>query len=211
MIVTEALAIIIGYLLGAIPSAYIAGRLIKGVDIRQVGGGNMGALNTVREIGTGAGIAVLIADIAKGSITVLITQWLGVPTIFVYIAGFAAIVGHNCPVFLKFRGGKGAATTLGVLLALAPLEFALCLPAMLIVILVTSNISLTITAALVLLPLIIWLLGGANSLIFYTLALALFQALRYMPTARRGWASASSKKDFIVDKRYKPWQTKKRE
>ena len=211
MIVTEALAIIIGYLLGSIPSAYIAGRLIKGVDIRQVGGGNMGALNTIREIGTGAGIAVLIADIAKGSVTVLIAQWLGVPTIFVYIAGFAAIVGHNCPVFLKFRGGKGAATTLGVLLALAPLEFALCLPAMLIVILVTSNVSLTITAALVLLPVIIWLFGGANSLIFYTLALALFQALRYMPTARRGWANAGSKKNFIVGRRYKPWQTKKRE
>ena len=211
MIVTEALAIIIGYLLGSIPSAYIAGRLIKGVDIRQVGGGNMGALNTIREIGTGAGIAVLIADIAKGSVTVLIAQWLGVPTIFVYIAGFAAIVGHNCPVFLKFRGGKGAATTLGVLLALAPLEFALCLPAMLIVILVTSNVSLTITAALVLLPVIIWLFGGANSLIFYTLALALFQALRYMPTARRGWANAGSKKNFIVERRYKPWQTKKRE
>ena len=169
----------------------------------------MGALNTMREIGTGAGIAVLIADIAKGSITVLIAQWLGLSTIFVYIAGFAAIVGHNCPVFLKFRGGKGAATTLGVLLALAPLEFALCLPAMLIVILVTSNISLTITAALVLLPVIIWLFGEANSLIFSTLALALFQGLRYIPTARRGWASASSKKDFIVERRYKPWQKKR--
>ena len=82
---------------------------------------------------------------------------------------------------------------------------------MLIVILVTSNVSLTITAALVLLPVIIWLFGGANSLIFYTLALALFQALRYMPTARRGWANASSKKNFIVERRYKPWQTKKRE
>ena len=209
MIVTEALAIIIGYLLGAIPSAYIAGRLIKRVDIRQVGGGNMGALNTMREIGTRAGIAVLIADIAKGSVTVLIAQWLGVSTIFVYIAGFAAIVGHMYPVFLKFRGGKGAATTLGVLLALAPLEFALCLPAMLIVILVTSNVTLTITAALVLLPLIIWLFSEANSLIFYTLALALFQGLRYIPTARRGWTSASSKKDFIIERRYKPWQTKK--
>ncbi len=209
MIVNEVLAIIIGYLLGSIPSAYIAGRLIKGVDIRQVGGGNMGALNTVREIGTGAGIVVLIADIAKGSITVLIAQWLGLSTIFVYIAGFAAIVGHNCPVFLKFRGGKGAATTLGVLLVLAPLEFALCLPVMLIVILVTSNVSLTIAAALVLLPLIIWLFGGANSLIFYTLALALFQGLRYISTARRGWASAGSKKDFIVERRYKPWQKKR--
>jgi len=206
---TEALAIIIGYLLGSIPSAYIAGRLVKGVDIRQVGGGNMGALNTIREIGTKAGIAVLVADIAKGTLAVFIARWLGLSTIFIYIAGFAAIVGHMLPVFLKFRGGKGAATTFGVLLALAPLEVAICSPVLLIVILVTSNITLGITTALVLLPIILWQFGEANSLIFYELVLAASLGLRYMPTAKRGWARANSKSDFFIEKRYKPWQTKR--
>ena len=210
MVVTNALAIIIGYLLGAIPPAYIAGRLIKGVDIRQVGGGNVGTLNVMREIGTGAGIAVLIVDVAKGSIAVLVAQWLGASTLFVFIAGLAAIAGHNWPVFLKFRGGKGAATTLGVLLALVPLELAIGFAILVIVVLFTSNFTLGITAALIFMPLIIWLFGGANSLIFYSLALALFCGLRYLPTAKRGWAGASSKKDFFIQKRYTPWQTKRK-
>ena len=101
----EAPAIIIGYLLGSIPFAYIAGRLTKGIDIRQAGGGNVGAVNTLREVDTAAGIVVLVADIAKGTAAVLIAQWLGLSLIFVYIVGFAAVVEHNWPVFLKFRRG----------------------------------------------------------------------------------------------------------
>ena len=116
------LAVIVAYLLGSIPFSYIAGRLLKGIDIRQVGGGNAGALNTMREVGTAAGFGVLFADIAKGALAVLIARWLGLSLIFVSIAGFAAVVGHNWPVFLHFRGGKGAATTLGVLLVLVPIE-----------------------------------------------------------------------------------------
>lgn len=73
------LAVVIGYLLGSIPCAYIAGRLAKGVDIRKVGGGNVGALNVMREIGTAAGLAVFLADAAKGSLAVLVARWLGVP------------------------------------------------------------------------------------------------------------------------------------
>jgi len=203
------IAIVISYLLGSIPSAYIAGRLVKKVDIRQVGGRNAGALNTAREIGLAAGLAVLIADIVKGSLAVLIAQWLGFSLTFVLLAGFAAVVGHNWPVFLKFRGGKGTATTLGVLLALAPLELAIGLAIIFIVILATSNVTLGVTIALTLLPLIIWQFGGANSLIFYSMALALFLGLRYIPTVKRGWASTSSKRDFIIDKQYKPWQKKK--
>ena len=103
---TEVLAIIIGYLLGSIPFAYIAGRLVKGVDIRQVGGRNVGALNTMREIGTAAGIAVLIADIAKGLIAVLIAQWLGLSLIFLFIVGLAAVVGHNTHSQDKIAGNQ---------------------------------------------------------------------------------------------------------
>lgn len=204
------LAIVIGYLLGSIPSAYIAGRMVKGVDIRQVGGGNMGALNTIREIGIAAGVAVLIVDVAKGLLAVYIARWLGLPLIFVLIAGFTSIAGHNWPVFLKFRGGKGAATTFGVFLALAPLEFAVSFAVIVIVVLVTSNVTIGISVGLAFLPLIIWQFGGANSLIFYSLALALLLGLRYIPTARRAFASTSSKKDFLIDRKYNPRQTKRR-
>ena len=95
MIGIAAIAIIIGYLLGSIPFAYIVGRLVKGVDIRQVGSGNVGALNTMREVGAATGFGVLLADIAKGAVVVLIVQWLGLPLIFVFIAGFAVVAGHS--------------------------------------------------------------------------------------------------------------------
>ena len=105
--VTEIIAIALGYLLGSIPMAYIVGHLKKGGDIRQMGGGNMGALNTMREVGMSAGIAVLIVDIAKGLVAVLIAGWLGLSPIWIFMAGFAAIAGHNWPIILGFRGGRG--------------------------------------------------------------------------------------------------------
>ena len=206
---TEVLAIIIGYLLGSIPFAYIAGRLIKGVDIRQVGGRNMGALNAMREIGTAAGIAVLIADMAKGLIAVLIAQWLGLPLIFLFIVGLAAVVGHNWPISLGFKGGRGAATAIGVLFALAPYPVAISFAIMVIVVLVTSNVILGMGVGFAFLPLIMWQFGEPGSLIAYSIALPLFCGFKYIPTFRRVTASASSRKDLIIDKQYKPWQKKK--
>ena len=211
MLATGILAIIIGYLLGSIPFAYIAGRLIKGVDIRQVGGGNVGTVNTMREIGTVAGLAVLLADMGKGALTMFIAQWLGVSMIFVFVAGLAAVVGHSWPVFLKFKGGRGGATTMGVLLALAPVEFAISFAVTLIVILVTSNIRLGMGVGLACLPLIIWGFGGDNSLIIYSLVLPLFLGLRTIPTIKRELASAGDKKGFIVDRQFTPWQKRKKQ
>lgn len=205
----EALAIITAYLLGSIPFAYIAGRLIKGVDIRQAGGGNVGALNTMREVGVAAGLGVLLADIAKGAAAVLIARWLGLSLIFVFIAGFAAVVGHNWPVFLKFKGGMGAATAMGVLLALAPVAFAISFAIMVAVVLATSNMRLGMGVGLAFLPFIIWGLGGAGSIIAYSVALPMFTGLKAIPSIKRDIASARSKKGLIVDRKHKPWQTKK--
>jgi len=203
----EAFAIIIGYLLGSVPFAYIAGRLIKGVDIRQAGGGNVGALNVMREVGTVTGFGVLLADMAKGAVVVLIAQWLGVSLIFVFIAGFAAVVGHNWPVFLKFKGGMGGATTMGALCALAPVEFVISFAIIVLVVLVTSNMRLGMGVGLVFLPFIIWGFGGAGSLIAYSVALPLFSGLRAIPALKE--AITGSKKGLIVDRQYKPWQRKK--
>ena len=106
MMLDTIIAVIIGYLLGSIPFAYIAGRLKKGVDIRQVGGGNMGALNTMREVGVTIGFAVLAADIAKGLVAVLVAQWLGLSLIWVFVVGFAAVAGHNWPIFVGLGEAK---------------------------------------------------------------------------------------------------------
>jgi glycerol-3-phosphate acyltransferase PlsY len=110
------LGILISYLVGSIPWAYIFGRLLKGIDIRQFGSGNVGATNALRVLGRGPGIVVLVLDILKGLLTVVI---LGQTEILSIVFGLCCICGHNWTVFLKFKGGKGVATTLGVLLGLA--------------------------------------------------------------------------------------------
>ncbi len=203
-------AVIIGYLLGSIPFAYIAGRLIKGVDIRQVGGRNVGTLNVMREIGTVAGLAVLLADMGKGALAVLIAQWLDVSLIFVFVVGIAAVVGHSWPVFLGFKGGRGAAPAIGVLLALTPVESAICFAIGVVVILLTSNFRLAIGVGLVILPLIIWLFGGEISLVLYPLALVFFLGLRNILTFKRELATADGRKNLIIDKQFTPWQKRRK-
>jgi len=210
MVVESGLAVITGYLLGAIPFAYIAARLVKRVDIRKVGGGNIGALNVMREIGTAAGIGVLIADIAKGALAVLIAQWLDVSLIVVFIAGFAAVVGHSWPIFLKFSGGRGGATTLGVLSALAPIAFAISFGAIVIIVLVTSNFRLAMGVGFVLMPFIIWGFGGEPSLIVYSVALPFFTGLRAAPVIIRSLTSAEDRKSLIVDRKHTWWQRKRK-
>ncbi len=212
MVFNVVIATAIGYLLGAIPCAYIGGRLKKGVDIRQVGGGNMGALNVIREIGLLPGLVVLIADIAKGSAAVLIGLWLELPLLWLFVAGLAAVAGHNWPVFLKFRGGKGAATTLGVLLALVPGEFAISLVIIVAVVVITSNFRLAIAVGLAFLPLIIWLTSwqpdNSGMLITYSLVLALFLLVRSLPGTRTAMAN-TDKKNLIFDRDHHFWQSKK--
>jgi glycerol-3-phosphate acyltransferase PlsY len=205
----EAAAIVIGYLFGSIPTAYIAGRLRRGVDIRKIGGSNMGALNVAREIGRGEGAVVFMIDAAKGAGAILVARYLGLSQLWVLLAGFASVVGHNWPIFLNFRGGKGAATTIGIFLTLVPREFACCLPIMGIVIGLTSNVTLGVATGLVFLPLFLWLFSQSLSIIIYAIVTVLFLGLRYLPTAKRSLERAASARDFVIDRNYKPWQTRK--
>jgi len=119
-------ALIISYLLGSIPTAYLFGRILKGVDIRKIGSGNVGATNAMRALGKGPGIAVLLLDILKGFIVVVfLGDLFSGKTILLesqnlrIIMGLCSICGHNWTIFLRFKGGKGIATTFGVLLGLA--------------------------------------------------------------------------------------------
>ena len=210
MILNTILAIVIAYLLGSIPFAYIAARLKKGVDIRQLGGRNVGALNTMREIGVAVGFAVLFADIAKGSLAVLIAQWLGLSLIWVFVVGFAAVVGHNWSIFLKFKGGKGAATTMGVLLALVPREFGISFAIIALVVVVTSNIRLAIGIGLAFLPLIVWQFGGSGMLIIYSLVLPLFCGVMSLTELKKAVVGSGGRKGLIFDREYHFWQAKKK-
>lgn len=210
MILTTTTAIVIGYLLGSIPFAYIAGSLKKGIDIRQVGTGNMGAANVMRQVGTVIGYTVFIADITKGLLTVFIAQWLGLSLVWILVAGFAAVAGHNWPVFLGFRGGRGGATSIGVFLALVPLEFAISFAITFIVVLITSNPGLGLGIGLVFLPLIIWQLNGSGILIVYALVLSIFLGIRCLLAERKKATSSTGLKNrLFLSQEYHFWQAKK--
>ncbi|MFC1559766.1 glycerol-3-phosphate 1-O-acyltransferase PlsY [Candidatus Margulisiibacteriota bacterium] len=120
MIITLKLIVlfVLAYLLGSIPSAYIAGRLKKGVDIRKAGTGNVGATNALIVAGPAIGALVYIFDVLKGVVPVLVAREVVGTDLSMGLAGLAAILGHDYSIFLKFSGGKGIATTTGVLFAI---------------------------------------------------------------------------------------------
>jgi len=211
VILNTVIAIVIGYLLGSIPFAYIAGSIKKGVDIRQVGTGNMGAVNVMRQVGTKVGYSVFAADIAKGLFAVFIAKWLGLSLLWVLVAGFAAVAGHNWPIFLGFRGGRGGATTIGVFLAIVPLEFILSFAITFVVVLITSNPGLGLGTGLVFLPLIIWQVNGSGILITYALLLSIFLGIQcLMAERKKGFSGADIKNRLVFSKEYNFWQTRKR-
>jgi glycerol-3-phosphate acyltransferase PlsY len=112
----ELIGVIIGcYLLGSISFSYLFGKLLKGIDIRQHGSGNAGATNTLRVLGVGPGVTVLLLDVIKGIVAVMAIRYVEPTNQWIQVlAGIAAIVGHNWPIYFGFKGGKGIATTIGV-------------------------------------------------------------------------------------------------
>jgi glycerol-3-phosphate acyltransferase PlsY len=209
MITESVVAMLAGYLLGAIPFAYIAGRLFKKVDIRRVGGGNVGATNVMREVGTAVGISVFVLDAAKGAAAVLVAQALGVSQVIVFFAGAAAVIGHSWSVFLKFGGGKGGATTIGVFWGLAPVASAIIFAIMLLGAFITSNLRLSMAIGFVFLPFILWGFGADLALIIYSIALPAFTGLRALPAVMKSVRNPEERKNFLIDKDHKPWQKKK--
>jgi glycerol-3-phosphate acyltransferase PlsY len=112
-------SLILGYLLGSIPSGWIAGRWIKGIDLRELGSGSTGATNVLRQVGKGPALVVFLIDVGKGAAAVLIARALGQGDWIQVLAGLTALAGHIWPVWLGFKGGKAVATGLGMFLGLA--------------------------------------------------------------------------------------------
>ena len=118
----EYAAVVVGsYLIGSIPFALVIGRLLGKVDVRDYGSGNLGTTNVMRTAGKKAGVIVLICDVLKGVTAIFIARYTLDSHIWEAIAGLAAVAGHDWSIFLKFQGGKGVATAVGVLFVMAPL------------------------------------------------------------------------------------------
>jgi glycerol-3-phosphate acyltransferase PlsY len=192
----EALAIIIAiigaYLLGAIPSAYIIGRLRKGIDIRQVGSRNMGAMNVFYNVGVVPGLLVLAVDIGKGAAAVALAQWLVESDLVVFIAGAAAVLGHSFPVWLRFRGGKGGAPLIGVLFFLMPWSIPIGLSIFLVLLLITRFPTLSYSIALLSPPFIAWLIYHREDYIIFSALMLLIPLIRYIPRIREMRAKGGS-------------------
>lgn len=168
---SEALAVVAAYLLGSIPFAFLAGRA-RGVDLRKVGSGNLGAANVFRALGKGMGIAVMAADIGKGVAAVLIARAL-TDDAWPAIAAGAAVAGHVFPVWMRFKGGKGVAVGGGAVVGLMPLASLILLPFWLVVVLLSRFTSLgSILGAVAATP-VVWALGySAPNVIFTAIASA---------------------------------------
>jgi glycerol-3-phosphate acyltransferase PlsY len=203
------LSIIIGYLIGSIPTAYIVARKRKGIDIRDIGSRNMGAANVMREIGLHEGIFVALIDIAKGAAAILIAQALSISELWVLGAGFAALVGHNFPVFAGFRGGKGSATVIGIFLVLAPLAMLVTFVIVAIPFFATRKFSAAILIGIalvvvgfVLLPLFILLFGGSLTLVRYILPIGVLMLVRNLSGIKQV-LTKNIIKDMIYDRQRK--------
>ena len=189
------LTVLIGYLLGSIPTGFLVAKA-RGVDIRTVGSGNIGATNVFRILGKPAGVFVLLADAAKGWVAAfVVARWMSgwfypdagltAREWFALVAGLAAILGHNYTCWLYFKGGKGIATSAGVLAALVPVPLLVILAVWTGVFACSRYVSLASIAAAFTLPFAAWLFAETKTMIVVTAALAALAIYKHKANIQR--------------------------
>ncbi|MFC1990306.1 glycerol-3-phosphate acyltransferase [Chloroflexota bacterium] len=189
-------AVIVAYLLGAIPSAYILTRLLRGKDIRKLGGGNVGARNVLREVGLWPGIIVAVFDTSKGFVAIAIAHILisipmyesqimrlvTGPHLFIFAAGLAAVFGHIWPIYIKFRGGQGIATIIGIVLGLIWREFLIALVVMVLLRTIIRNFGMSFHLSLLIsLPVSSWFIEKELLPVIYTIILGVISLIHFRP------------------------------
>jgi glycerol-3-phosphate acyltransferase PlsY len=190
------LLIIGGYLMGAIPAAYLAARWTRRIDLRQYGSGNVGGANLVRVSPRWTAVMVVIFDIGKAMPAVWVAQLIGLGLTQQVVIGIAAVIGHNWPVYLRFSGGRGIATIMGVAL-IAPLvngyipwSLIVFMAIMILNVLTVRRVPEGIGIAVVLMPIISWAAGQPLEIILGFVAMFIIMVIRRLTPARTP-ASAS--------------------
>lgn len=173
------LAVLISYLLGSISFSILIAKWVKGIDIRNHGSGNAGATNTLRVLGKGPGAAVFLLDIAKGVLAVWLAKWIAGGDWAPVLCGLAAIAGHNWPVFFGFKGGKGIATTVGVMVTLAFIPSLIAGLVAIILIAVTRYVSLGSLIFSFLLPVFILVMDDPSSYFLGSLVICVLAFVRH--------------------------------
>ncbi|WP_432776955.1 glycerol-3-phosphate 1-O-acyltransferase PlsY [Brevibacillus gelatini] len=184
---------VLSYLIGSISFSYLIAKKVAGIDIRAHGSGNAGATNTLRVLGKGPGIAVLILDALKGLAAMGITHLMtGDPAAYA-VAGLFVIAGHNWPIYFGFRGGKGIATTLGVVLGFSPVAFLIAAVLAVLVIAITRYVSLGSLVLVTAIPISLYLLDKPISFFWTSLVIALFAYVRHYNNIRNLLAGTERK------------------
>ena len=180
------------YIIGSIPTAYIFGKVLKGIDIREYGSGNAGATNVFRVIGKTPGVIVLMIDIIKGFLcaTYLASGFLYLapvtrPELYRILVGLSAIAGHNWTLFLKFKGGKGVAASAGVVIGLIPKIFWLGFLVWLITFFITGFVSLSSIVAVISIPIFTLAFGEPAEMVIFMCLLSLIIVYKHKPNIRR--------------------------
>ncbi|MGM0420523.1 MAG: glycerol-3-phosphate 1-O-acyltransferase PlsY [Bacillota bacterium] len=197
------LSLFIAYMIGSIPTGYLFTKAILKIDIRNYGSGNVGATNVARKLGLKMGIVVAVIDILKGFFPVLLARSIILPDkpeYLIFLVGFAAIIGHDWSIFLKFDGGKGVATTFGVILGLNFVSFLILLVIWLAIAVSTRIVSLASIFGTLTLPLSIWYLRGLGFEAFLALLLFLFVLYTHRENIKRLLAGEEKQITFGSDK-----------
>ena len=184
--ITAIILLAVSYFLGAIPSGYLITKKIKGFDIRNYGSGNPGAANVYRIVGKKAGWTTFICDALKGAVAVILAKIITPEIAWLPIAcGFIAICAHMWTIFLKFRGGKGVATSAGVFGALLPVPTAIAFLSFVLVVWKTGRISPGSILACIVLPFAAWLTGASLPYIIFCTIVALIVIYKHIPNIKR--------------------------
>jgi glycerol-3-phosphate acyltransferase PlsY len=178
------LAVLLGYLAGSVPFAYLLARR-AGIDVRVAGSGNVGAANVMRTTGMGRAIAVMSLDVAKGAAAVALAQLASGGAALVAATGAAAVVGHIYPVWLRFHGGKGVAVAAGVFAVLAPSATAFAVMLFVLTVWLTRYVSLGSIAATLALPPAAWLAGAPAAVVSAASGSAALILFRHRANFRR--------------------------
>jgi glycerol-3-phosphate acyltransferase PlsY len=186
------LALILAYLLGSLPTAYLVGRYVYGFDIRRRGSGNVGATNALRTMGTIPGLVVLVIDVLKGVLAVWLGQALGGPWLAALTA-MLAILGHSWSVFLEFKGGRGVATVAGAMLAMAPPAVFWALLVWSVMVILARYVSLGSIAAAAVAPFLMLYFHQPWPYTLFTFAAAALIIYRHRPNIKRLLAGTEPK------------------
>lgn len=184
---SAAVWLLAAYVLGATPTSYLAGRLARGIDLREHGSKNLGATNVYRLLGWGWAIPVALMDIAKGAVPVVFfARWAGGPPWFPVALGAAAVLGHMFSPYVGFRGGKGVATATGMFLALAPVACLLALPVWALCLWLTGYVSLSSIVAVLAFPLLVLITAPGRPYTFWaSVVMALLIVVAHRANIRR--------------------------